>query len=104
MQIRCLGDEDTVRGFRLAGVTGTVVDDPVQAVERLRLELNTAGVALVLITVQVAAWVRGEDGGLLERERPLVMVMPGMHESVGGLSDLGRLVEGAIGVRVEKGI
>lgn len=104
MEIRCLADEDTVRGFRLAGVTGTVVNDPLLAVQRLRLELNTAGVALVLITKQVAAWVREEDSGLLEGEHPLVMVVPGMHESVGESGDLGRLVEGAMGVRVEKGI
>ncbi len=104
MEICCLGDEDTVRGFRLAGVVGLVVDDPVLAMDVLRSVVTNTDVALVLVTGQVAAWVGEADRGVLGGERPLVWVIRGMSEGVGETGDLSRLVEGAIGVRLEKGV
>ena len=49
MKFYCIADEDTVRGFRLAGVPGQVVTTPQQAAEALSAALVAMFSAMLLM-------------------------------------------------------
>lgn len=60
-----IGDEDTVTGFRLAGIQETLVHRDVPQTEHFIRETLQRDVGVVIITDRVAAQV----GGLLDRLR-----------------------------------
>ena len=101
MKFYCIGDEDTVRGFRLAGVEGRAVTGPAQAAEALAAAATGAGVAVVLITQELAADMRAQvDAFRLERDRPLVVEIPGPQGPLAGRQSLRQLVHAAVGIRL----
>ena len=104
MKFYCIADEDTVRGFRLAGVEGRVVSSPAEAGLALRQVADRPELGIVLVTQQVAAGIRAEaDAFRLERDRPLLVEIPGPAGPAPGHRGLRQLVHSAVGIRVEKG-
>lgn len=105
MKFYCIADEETVRGFRLAGVSGQAVATAAEAAEAL------AGVAaagsdcgIVILTDKVAAGIRRQvDVFRLERERPLIVEIPGPGGPLPGRQGLRRLLQEAVGIRVGDG-
>lgn len=99
----CIGDEDTVRGFRLAGVGGQVVLTDQDAQEALRGVAERADVGVVIITDVIAAGIRQEvDAFRLEREQPLLVEIPGPHGPLPGRKTLRQLVQEAVGIRISQ--
>ncbi len=73
MRFFCIGGEDAVRGFRLAGVEGRVVSDPAGAAAALEEAAALEDCGVVLITREALALARARAEGIrLERERPLI--------------------------------
>ena len=72
MKFYCIADEDTVRGFRLAGIAGQVVTTAQQAAAAVEEAARTARrTASSSSTEKVAAGIRQQvDAIRLERERP----------------------------------
>lgn len=58
MHVHVIGDVDSVLGFRLAGVEGTVATDRISALEALKAVLERKETGIVLLTEPVAAQVR----------------------------------------------
>ena len=78
MKFYCIADEDTVRGFRLAGVEGRAVKTPNEAQAALGAALEDAEIGILILTERVAADVRWQvDGVRSTRSRPLVVEIPG---------------------------
>ncbi|HXY28843.1 MAG TPA: V-type ATP synthase subunit F, partial [Acidimicrobiales bacterium] len=78
VQAFCIADEDTVRGFRLAGVAGEVVSTPREAAEALARARQLPDCALLILTEQVCSGLGPELSTLrLECNRPLVVEIPG---------------------------
>ncbi len=104
MKFYCIADEDTVRGFRLTGVEGRVATSPPEAAEALHQAVAGAGHGILLLTQPVAAWLREQVDALrLERDRPLVVEIPGPAGPLAGRKTLRQLVHSAVGIRVDQG-
>lgn len=106
MKFFCIADEDTVRGFRLAGVEGQVVTSAQEAAAAVAAASAQTGPGIVILTESVAASIRGQVDVLrFEREQPLIVEIPGPEGPLPGKRSLRQLVQGAVGIRVgqEKG-
>ena len=96
----CIADEDTVRGFRLAGVRGHVVNTAAEASAALDLALREKDCSILILTDEVAAKLGARlDAVRFERSRPLIAEIPGPSGSTLGGRDLQKLVHEAVGVR-----
>ena len=103
MKFYCIGDEDTVRGFRLAGIEGTVVSQPQEAETILQQLVKRRDAGVVLITDAVAAEIRAKvDAVRLECERPLLVEIPGPTGPIAGRKTLRELVQEAVGIRISQ--
>ena len=101
MKFYCIADEDTVRGFRLAGVAGTVVTSPGEAAAALEAAARHPEYGILILTQEVAAGVRREvDAFRIGRRQPLVVEIPGPKGPMPGRKTLRQFVQEAIGIRL----
>ena len=104
MKFFCIADGDTVRGFRLAGVEGRIVTSAAEAIEALRTAAARTEHGIVILTQPVAAWMREQvDAFRLDRDRPLLVEIPGPDGPLAGRKTLRQLVHSAVGVSVDQG-
>ncbi len=104
MKFFCIGDADTVRAFRLAGIAGQVVRTPPEAAAALSSATARADCAIIILTARAAREIRGQVDTLrLERAQPLILEIPGPEGPLPGGKSLPQLVEQAIGIRVGQG-
>ncbi len=104
MKAYCIADEDTVRGFRLAGVPGEAVSTLQEMSEAVARAFERPDCALVIVTGQVAARLGPGFAALrVERGRPLVVEIPGPEAPVrgAGRESLRRLVQRIVGTSLE---
>lgn len=101
MKFYCIADEDTVRGFRLAGVDGRAVSNPAQAGDALDSALARSDLGVIILTETVAAGIRERvDATRIERSQPLLVVIPGPEGPLPGRKTLRQVVQEAVGIRV----
>jgi V/A-type H+/Na+-transporting ATPase subunit F len=101
MKLCCLADEDTVRGFRLAGVPARVVVSASEAAAALQRALEQPDCGIIILTEAVAAGIRSQvDAIRLEREQPLVVEIPGPLGPMPGRKSLRQVLQEAVGVRL----
>jgi len=104
MRFFCIADEDTVRGFRLAGVDGRAVTGAPEASEALGEATRQAEIGIVVMTEAAADGIRPQiDAARLAHDRPLIVVIPGPSGPSPGRSSLHQLVQAAVGVQVRMG-
>ncbi len=101
MRVYCIADEETVRGFRLAGVPAQPVATPAQAAAALQQIAGQSDCGIIVLTQTVAAGIR-EPVEMLRRERdgPLVVEIPGPEGPLPGRKSLRRLAQEAVGMRL----
>ena len=74
MKFFCIGGEDAVRGFRLGGVDGRVVNGAAEAAAALDEAAARSDCGVLIIEKDTAALMRAKvDGIKLERTRPLIV-------------------------------
>ncbi len=101
MKFYCIGDEDTVRGFRLAGIGAQVVATAEEARKAIRGAAARPDCGVIIVPEAVAEWVREDIEGIrLEREGALVVEIPGPQGPRAGRKSLREFVQEAVGVRV----
>ena len=101
MKFFCIADQDTVRGFRLAGIAGQAVSTPEQAALAIEAAAAQAGCGIIVVSEKVAAGVRRQVEAIrLERERPLIVEIPGPEGPLPGRKSLRQFVQEAVGIRV----
>jgi V/A-type H+-transporting ATPase subunit F len=101
MKFFCIADEDTVRGFRMAGVEGCAVETPEQAGEALRKIEARDDVGVVIMTDAVAAGIRAEVDRVRGDEiLPLLVEIPGPGGPMAGRKSVRQFVQEAVGVKV----
>lgn len=104
MRLCCIADEDTVRGFRLAGVAGQAVSTSAEALAALERAAADPACGLVILTEAVASGIRGPVERMrLERDQPLIVEIPGPQAARPGPDRLRRLVQEAVGLGVGMG-
>jgi V/A-type H+-transporting ATPase subunit F len=97
----CIADENTVRGFRLAGITGQVACTPQQAASALAAAVNRADCGVIILTERIAAGIREQVDALrLTRTRPQIVQIPGPEGPLAGRKSLREFVQEAVGIRV----
>jgi len=70
----CIGDEDTARGFRLAGVEGRAVAGAAEAAAALAETAAREDCGVIIISAAAAKLIRAKvDEIRLERGRPLIV-------------------------------
>ena len=101
MKFYCIADEDTVRGFRLAGIAGQVVANALQAALALEAAAARADVGIIILTGKIAGGIRDQvDTMRLARTRPLIVEIPGPEGPGTGRKSLREFVQEAVGIRV----
>lgn len=101
MKFYCIADEDTARGFRLAGIASHVAETEVEARTAIERTALLPDCGIVIVTEGVAAWIRPEIEQIREeRDRPLIVIIPGPGGPLSGRKSLRELVQEAVGVRV----
>ena len=101
MKIYCIADDDTARGFRLAGIGAKVAETAEQALDAINQTAAFPDCGIIIITEKVAAWIQSQVESIrLEQERPLIVVIPGPEGPLPGRKSLRQFVEEAVGVSV----
>ncbi len=101
MKFYCIADEDTVQGFRLAGISSQVAATTEEAMAAINKVLMRPDCGIVIITEKVADLIRSEvDMVRQERDRPLIVEVPGPEGPLAGHRSLRELVQEAVGVNV----
>ena len=101
MKFFCVADEDTVRGFRLAGVDGQAVTTAGEADRAIRRAAPRPDLGILILTAAVAADVRElVDDVRMNRDRPLIVEIPGPQGPMPGRKTLRQLVQEAVGIRI----
>ena len=101
MKFLCIGDYDTVLGFRFAGVEGVVVETPEAARETLERALLQAAIGVIIIPDQIAKDIAPDIERIrFARTQPSIVVIPGPKGANPDRPKLIDLVREAIGVRV----
>ncbi|MFW6107824.1 MAG: V-type ATP synthase subunit F [bacterium] len=100
MEYFVIGDEDTVLGFRYAGVEGRVVGSADEA--RSVLEERAAGEpGIVIITEDVAEVIRDTVNRVrFESAMPVIVEVPGPAGPAPDRPELIGLIREALGIRV----
>jgi V/A-type H+/Na+-transporting ATPase subunit F len=97
----CVADEDTVRGFRLAGIETQAVANGEEAKAAVNDAAGRTDCGIIVITEKVAHWIRPQLEMIrLTRSRPLIVEIPGPEGPLAGRKSLREFVQEAVGVSV----
>ncbi len=101
MRYHVIGDEDTVLGFRYAGIPGETVADVDAARQAFQRALKLPDVGIVIITDRVADTIRPTvNAQRFGQALPLVVEVPGPKGPSPQRQDLLALIREAVGIRV----
>ena len=101
MKYSMIGDEDTVLGFEMVGVSGRTARNPEEANHAFRAALADKEVAIVIITERVADMIRPlVDRYLFTESFPLIVEIPDRKGRQPDRPGIRELVNAAIGIRL----
>jgi V/A-type H+-transporting ATPase subunit F len=101
MKYAIIGDEDTVLGFEMVGVSGKVVHEADEAQRAFQALLEDKEVGIVIITERVADMMRATvDKYLFTVSFPLIVEIPDRTGAVPGRPGIREMVNAAIGIKL----
>jgi V/A-type H+-transporting ATPase subunit F len=101
MKYAIIGDEDTVLGFEMVGVSGKIVHDAEEARRAFEALLADRDVGIVIITERVADMMRATvDKYLFTVSFPLIVEIPDRTGRAPGRPGIREMVNTAIGIRL----
>lgn len=101
MHYYVIGDEDTVLGFRFAGVPGEVVATASEAHDALQRVLRAGNVKILIMTETIADLIRPEVNAVrFDFVLPLLVEVPGPGGPSPARKDLLALIREAVGIKV----
>jgi V/A-type H+-transporting ATPase subunit F len=96
-----LGDEETVLGFRLAGIRGTVAEGGEGLAEQFRRLIGEEQANVVFVTERLAAAIRPlVDTYRMRGTFPVVVEIPDARGPMPGRREIAELIREAIGFQV----
>jgi V/A-type H+-transporting ATPase subunit F len=102
MKFHCIADEDTVRGFRLAGVAGSVAHSSAEASTLVAAAVAQPDCGIVILTRSIADGIRPLVERIrFERERPLIVEIAGPASAGAERKSLRQLVQEAVGLHLD---
>ena len=101
MKYSIIGDEDTVLGFGIVGVSGRVAANPEEAQRAFKAILRDKDTGIIIITERVADTIRPlVDKFLFTSSFPLVVEIPDRSGSKPGKPGIKEMVNTAIGIKI----
>ena len=101
MKFYAIGDRQTVLGFRLVGIEGTVATEREPALEALRDAVQMKDIGIVLITEAVASRIRDEvEARLYGMGFPLVLEIPDASGPAEDRPEIDEIVRKAVGISI----
>jgi V/A-type H+-transporting ATPase subunit F len=101
MRYLVIGDEDTVLGFELAGVSGQVVQTAEEAQRAFEDALEDHEVGIVIITERIADAIRPiVDKYVFTASFPLIVEVPDRNGHPPGRPSIQEMVNTAIGIKL----
>jgi V/A-type H+-transporting ATPase subunit F len=101
MRYFIIGDEDSVLGFGLVGVTGAVVQSQAQAREAFTTAMEQTDVGIIIITERVADLIRPQvDQFIFTKNFPLIVEIPDRQGPLAGKPGIREMVNRAIGIKL----
>jgi vacuolar-type H+-ATPase subunit F/Vma7 len=101
MDFYVVADEDTVQGFRYAGIPGFTVKAPQEAAAELNRLAQAEAELIVITTEQIANAIRETLNAIRFKEAlPLVVEIPGPEGPSAESPPLLKMIHEAIGIKV----
>lgn len=101
MSFHIIGDQDTVVGFRFAGVTGSTVSTPEEAREAFRLATKAGGCRILILTEQVTAMLEQDvTQHRLAATPPYIVVVGDIWGTETKSKSLEALIHEAVGIKI----
>lgn len=101
MKYSVIGDEDTVLGFGIVGVSGRVADNAEEAQRAFEAMLQDKETSIVIMTERVADMIRSiVDTYLFKESFPLIVEIPDRHGPKEGRPGIKEMVNAAIGIKI----
>ena len=101
MSYYVIADEDTVLGFRYAGVPGEVVESPQQARAAFNRACRSGSRDIIVLTEEISHSIREEVNRIrFEVQEPVVVEIPGASGPLPDRPDLLKLIQEAVGLRL----
>jgi V/A-type H+-transporting ATPase subunit F len=101
MKYSIIGDEDTVLGFAIVGITGVVAVNAQEAMSAFAAMLKDRDICIIIITEKVADMIRTTvDKYLFTESFPLIVEIPDRHGRDPGRPGIKEMVNIAIGIKV----
>jgi len=99
----CIADADTVRGFRLAGVSGQAVISAPEAAIALETIAAQRDCAVIILTETVADSIRPQVEQIrFESSQPVIVEIPGPGGPLPDRKSLRQLAQEAVGIHIEE--
>lgn len=101
MKYSIIGDEDTVLGFRMVGVTGKVATNTDEAKRAFNALLEDRENCIIIMTERVAEMIRPiVDKFLFTESFPLIVEIPDRNGPMPGRPGIRETVNAAIGLKL----
>jgi len=101
MNYYVIADEDTVLGFRYAGIDGSTVESPDQARRVFHEKAADASIGVIIVTEQAAETVGSEVQRIMyQSTRPVVVQIPGPGGPSPSRRSLQELIQEAVGIKL----
>jgi len=101
MKYSIIGDEDTVLGFGMVGVSGKVADNPDDAQRAFKAMIEDKETSIIIITERVADMIRPiVDTYLFTVSFPLIVEIPDREGKKPGRPGIKEMVNTAIGIKL----
>ena len=101
MKFFVIGDEDTVLGFSLVGISGKTVQSAQEGESLITELVNTGDVGIIMVTERTAELLRGTvDRYMFSEKFPLIVEIPDRAGALPGKKGVMELIREAIGVRI----
>jgi len=99
-----IGDQDSIVGFRFAGVTGTAVDSPAEALEAFRQAVQEKNCSILILTAPVAEMIQDDvTRHRASAQPPYVVVVGDLWDTPAERPSLPDLIYEAVGIRILRG-
>ena len=101
MSFHIIADQDTVLGFRFAGVTGAAVDSLESAASAFAQVKNGGTCQILLLSEQVETWLEASiTAHRLAAEPPYIVTIESVWGPEGQRKSLEALIYEAVGIRI----
>ncbi len=101
MSFHIIADQDTVLGFRFAGVTGTTVDSAEAAATAFAEVAGDASCRILLLSEQVEEWIEKDvTAHRLAATAPYIVTVESVWGPHGHRKSLEELIYEAVGIRI----